>query len=70
MRPNPNPDPTLSWQDDAWIPGTEELRAHSDIRQEDYEDTLVQEKLLEARAQANHMAELIYEQKRSGIERG
>jgi hypothetical protein len=69
MPRTPNPDETLSWQDDAWIPNKATFDELKPIRQRDYEEALLEEELIEARASANEMAEAIYQQKRRAIEK-
>lgn len=65
----PDPDPTLSWQDDAWIPSHQPDTKIAEVRKKDYERTLIQEKLVEAKLEVNQLAAQIYEQRARAIRR-
>ncbi len=64
----PDPDPTLSWQDDAWIPGKQDLAKVKALRSKDYAQTLAQERQIEAKAEAARIADLVYAQKLRALE--
>jgi len=64
----PDPDPTLSWQSDAWIPGKTDFSQLKALRSRDYARTLAEERQIEAKAEALHVADLVYAQKLRAIE--
>ena len=64
----PDPDPTLSWQDDAWIPSKQDFEKLKDLRSKDYAEAFMQERQIEAKADALRIGDLVYAQKLRALE--
>lgn len=54
----PDPDPTLSWQDDAWIPKKEDLARLRALRGRDYARSLIEEREIDERMARQRMVDL------------
>jgi hypothetical protein len=66
----PDPDTTLSWQDDAWIPSRSPDSTVAKSRESDYRRAIINGNLLEAKSEVDKLAAQIYEQKSRAIWRG
>jgi hypothetical protein len=70
MGPTPNPDKRLPWLDDVWFPDdarAEEMRYLTQVRVRDYANALEEELLLQARTDADEVADAIYKQRTVGL---